>query len=100
MYLIVAGLVLLGAFCGATIRLLPFVVVLVGAAAIAGISAAVHGGGRAWLDTIIAVVALQVGYALGIVGRAMLRSWRQRRTNLVRSAAGDRVRLPTRQNHH
>ena len=36
------------------------------------------------VDAVIAVAALQVGYALGIVGRAMLGSWRQRRGNLVR----------------
>jgi hypothetical protein len=99
MYLIVTGLVLLGAVCGATIRLLPFVLVLVGAAAIAAVSAAVDGG-RSWLDVVIAVVALQVGYALGIVGRAMLQAWRQRRANLGRRDADQNMRLPTGQNRH
>lgn len=100
MYLIVAALVLLGAVCGATIRLLPFVLVLVAAAMIAVVSAAMHSGGSAWLDAVIAVVALQVGYALGIVCRAMFQSWRQRRASLVRSAADQGMRLPTRQNRH
>lgn len=93
MYLMIAGLVLMGAVCGATIRLLPFGVVLIGAAAIAAISSTMHGDGNGIVTVVIAVVAPQVGYALGIVGRAMLGSWQQHRTLGIRSAPEPRITL-------
>jgi len=85
MYLIVTGSVLLGTVCGAMIRLLPFVLILVATAAIAAAGAAMQA--RSWFDLVITALALQVGYALGIVGRAIFRAWRQRRTNLRHRAA-------------
>ncbi|HXC28703.1 MAG TPA: hypothetical protein VNV38_12160 [Stellaceae bacterium] len=69
-----AGLFLIGTACGAAIRLMMFVVVLFGAALIAIVAGISHGVGVAVLDAVIAVVALQVGYAAGFVLRAVLRS--------------------------
>lgn len=97
MYGIAAGLVLLGAICGTTLRLMPFVIVLVVAAAIAGVSTAVQGDGNVLLNVALAVVALQVGYGFGIVGRALLRSWRRDGGKLGRSTRGRDGRLPTEQ---
>lgn len=72
MYWLVAGLILIGAVCGATIRLMVFIGVLLCAAVIA-VSVA-HGWGAAMLDAVIAVVTLQIGYAAGFVLRAAIRS--------------------------
>lgn len=74
MYWLATGLLLIGAACGATIRLMMFVVVLLGAALIAIVAGISQGVGTAVLDAVIAVVALQVGYAVGFVLRAVLRS--------------------------
>lgn len=74
MYWLVTGLLLIGAVCGATIRLMMFIVVLLGAAAIAVAANLSHGVGAATLDAVVAVVLLQVGYVAGIVLRAMIRS--------------------------
>jgi hypothetical protein len=78
MYWLVAGLFILGAICGASIRLMVFVVVLIGAAVIAAGASLGQGGGAALLHAVIAVVALQVGYVAGLVLRTAARSLRQR----------------------
>ena len=71
---ILVGLFVLGAACGAAIRLLVFTGVLLSAAVIAvGVTAA-QGVEKALLMALIAVVALQVGYAAGFVLRAVGRS--------------------------
>jgi hypothetical protein len=76
MYWMIAGLLILGAACGAILRLMIFVGVLLGAAVIAIAVSAAHGSiGAALLSALIAVVALQVGYAAGVVLRAAIRSW-------------------------
>lgn len=74
MYWLALGLVFIGAVCGATVRLMVFVGVLV-CAAVAALSIA-PGWGAAALNAVIAVVALQIGYAAGFVLRAAIRSWR------------------------
>jgi hypothetical protein len=74
MYWLVAGLFLIGAVCGAAIRLMAFIVVLLGAAGIAIAAFVSHGLGAAVLDAVIAVVMLQIGYAAGFVLRAVWRS--------------------------
>jgi hypothetical protein len=74
MYWLLAGLLILGAVCGATVRLMVFVGVLLGGAVIAVLVGAAHGAGAALLSAVIAVVCLQVGYAAGIVLRAAIRS--------------------------
>jgi hypothetical protein len=76
MYWMVAGLIVLGAACGAILRLMIFVGVLVGAAVIAiAVSLAYGGIGAALLNALVAVIALQVGYVAGFVLRAAIRSW-------------------------
>jgi hypothetical protein len=72
MYLIAVGLVLLGVLCGAMLRLIPFVIVLFMAVAIAAISTPLREHGSV-LNAVIALLALQIGYAGGILTRAVLR---------------------------
>jgi hypothetical protein len=74
MYWLVAGLFVLGAVCGATIRLMVFVGVLLGGTAIAVAASVTHGLGEAVLNAVIAAISLQVGYAAGFVLRAAIRS--------------------------
>jgi hypothetical protein len=75
MYWMIAGLLVLGAACGALLRLMIFVGVLLGAAVIAIVASVGQGSiGVALLHALIAVVALQVGYAAGVVLRATIRS--------------------------
>jgi membrane protein implicated in regulation of membrane protease activity len=73
----IAGLLVLGAACGALLRLLMFIGVLLGAAVIAfAISMGYVGVGAALLNAFVAVIVLQAGYALGVVLRAAIRSLR------------------------
>jgi hypothetical protein len=74
MYWLMAGLFVVGAVCGATVRLMAFVVVLLGATAVAVAACAERAWGIAVLTAVIAVVVLQVGYAGGFVLRAALRA--------------------------
>jgi hypothetical protein len=76
MYWLVAGLFVLGAVCGATIRLIVFVGVLLGGAAIAVAASVAHGLGGAVLNAVITLISLQVGYVAGLVLRAAVRSQR------------------------
>jgi hypothetical protein len=93
MYWMIAGLLILGAACGAILRLLIFVGVLLGAAVIAIVAGVAHGGiGAALLHALIAVVALQVGYAAGVVLRAAIRSWQSQTP--ARAAPEQPVRVP------
>jgi hypothetical protein len=74
MYRLIAGLVVLGAVCGAVTRLMIFVGVLFGAAMIVvAVSVAYGGIGAALLNALVTIVALQVGCAIGIVLRAVIR---------------------------
>ena len=74
MYWLMAGLFFIGAACGATIRLMMFVVVLLCAAAIAvGVTGA-HGLAAAAMHAVIALVTLQAGYVAGFVARTAIRS--------------------------
>ena len=99
MYQIVAGLLLLGAVCGATIRFMPFVVVLVLAAIIGVISGLLRNDGAILVDVVLAVGALQVGYVAGIVGRALLRPGRSGR-HAITGQRTDRHGLPTQEKPH
>jgi hypothetical protein len=98
MGVIVAAFLVLGALCGATIRLIPFVIVLIGAAAIAGMSSGRHGLGVV-LDIVIALIALQAGYFLGIAARAAARAWRQGRAKPARGAGKPSTGLQTEHKH-
>lgn len=83
MYWLVAGLFVLGAVCGATIRLIVFVGVLLGGAAIAVAASVAHGLGQAALNAVVTLISLQVGYVAGLVLRAAVRP---RRTGTVARA--------------
>jgi hypothetical protein len=63
-----------GVACGALIRLLVFVGVLVGGAVIAGVAVASQGFGAALLAALVTVMVLQVGYVTGLILRAAGRS--------------------------
>ena len=73
MYWLAASLFLIGTVCGATIRLMAFIVVLLGGAAIAIAVSVSHYwlGCRCGteLPVIATVVMLQIGYAAGLVLR-------------------------------
>lgn len=99
MYGIAVGLVLLGALCGAMIRLMPFVIVLVVAAIIVVVSTWSQSAADILLNVVLALVALQVGYAAGLMVRAMLHSWRHGRTGLFRRRSQRDIQLPTEQRH-
>jgi hypothetical protein len=75
MYWIAAGLFGVGAACGAAVRLVAFLMILAGAAVIAGVSAWLRGDGGSGaviLYTGLSVVMLQVGYVAGVVLRSGL----------------------------
>lgn len=80
MYWLIAGLFVLGAACGATIRLMVFIVALLGAAAIAAAVGLAHGLGEAALYALVAGISLQAGYAAGFVLRAAVGSARAGRS--------------------
>ena len=71
--LLIAGLFVLGAACGAAIRLMVFIGVLIGggiiAAAVAGLT---QGAPQAGWAALVTIIALQIGYAAGFVLRAGL----------------------------
>jgi len=99
MYWMIAGLLILGAACGAILRLMIFVGVLLGAAVIAIVVSAAQGGiAAALLHALIAVVALQVGYAAGVVLRAVIRSWQSQTP--ARPAREQRVSAPLGEKRH
>jgi hypothetical protein len=76
MYWVIACLVALGATCGVVTRLMIFVGVLCGAAVIVFALSVAYGGiGAALLNALVALIALQVGYAIGIVLRAAIPFW-------------------------
>jgi hypothetical protein len=85
MFWLITGSLVLGGLCGAVVRLMLFVGVLIGAAAIAiAASTADMGLGGALLNALIAVVLLQVGYGIGIVLRAAFVSHHARITRADR----------------
>lgn len=71
---ITVGLFVLGVACGALIRLLVFVCVLVGGGVVAGVVMAPRGLGAALLAALVTVIALQIGYVAGLILRALGRS--------------------------
>lgn len=74
MFWVAAGLFVLGVACGAAIRLMMFIGVLLGAAVIAAAATATQGIGQALLAALGAVAVLQIGYVAGFVLRAVGRS--------------------------
>jgi len=79
MYWLAALCVGLGMFCGAIFRLLVFGVILV--PAVAGTLAIGLAGvaGLSPLSALVVLVTLQIGYALGVILRAVIRACLSRR---------------------
>jgi len=71
---VTVALFVVGVACGAVIRLLVFAGILVAGAVIAVVGTAAQGLGAALLTGFVTVVALQIGYVVGFVLRAMGRS--------------------------
>ncbi len=84
MFWLIAGLLVLGVVCGTVIRLMLFVGVLIGAAAVAIAVSAPEGLGGALINALIAIVLLQVGYGIGVVLRAAIAA--KRRPGTARAA--------------
>jgi hypothetical protein len=74
MFWLIGVLFVLGAACGAAIRLMIFIGVLVAATLISLAAAAAAGAGAMVLIAILTLVTLQIGYVAGLVLRAMFRS--------------------------
>jgi hypothetical protein len=68
---ITVGLFVVGVACGALIRLLVFVGILVGGGVIAGVVMAPRGLDTALLAALVTIIALQVGYVAGFILRAL-----------------------------
>jgi hypothetical protein len=75
---VAAGLVILGAACGAAFRVLFLIAVLLVATTIVVVSDVAQGSPNVFVDAVIAIVVLQVGYALGIGARALVYARRRR----------------------
>ncbi len=100
MYWIGAGLFAMGALCGTFMRLAFFGFVLLGAFVVAIVSAPVQGIFGKLLSAVLAVVALQIGYAAGILLRAALRPLRSGSQDDGATIARKRpVRVPPEQKH-
>jgi hypothetical protein len=88
----IAGLFVLGAVCGAAIRMMVFVIVLLGGVAIAIAASLGHGIGPVLLNALITVVMLQIGYAVGLMVRTRVRSRREQA--MSSPPRGEPVRAP------
>ncbi len=75
---VAAGFLILGVACGAAFRVLFLIAVLLVAAAVVVVSDIVRGSPNAVIDAVIAIIVLQVGYALGIGVRAFIYARRRR----------------------
>jgi hypothetical protein len=81
---LVAGLFVLGALCGATIRLMIFIGALIAAAAISLAFTIGEDVAAMALTVIAAAVTLQVGYVAGLVLRAAVRAYYTAPTPAIR----------------
>ena len=71
MFWVAVGFVIYGAACGAACRVPLFTVVLLAATAVVVVSDIARGNADVFIDVVIAIVALQVGYVSGIGLRAL-----------------------------
>ena len=92
MFWVAAGFVVLGAACGAAFRVLFLIAVLLAATAVVVVSDIVRGSPNVLFDAVIAIVALQVGYALGIGLRAFAYA---RRRSQEPTMKPDQARYPS-----
>jgi hypothetical protein len=90
--ILIAGLLALGAACGATMRLPLFVVILLGVGLIVVIGGLVQGGGIL-LNLVISMVTTQVGYAGGIALRAAISSLRSQRPDATAETDDKRLTI-------
>lgn len=79
---VAAGFLILGAACGVAFRVLFLIAVLLAAATIVVVSDVLRGSPDGVIDAVIAVIALQVGYALGIGVRALIYARRRRQPEM------------------
>ncbi|MBV9018566.1 MAG: hypothetical protein JO058_23185 [Alphaproteobacteria bacterium] len=84
---VAGGIFVLGLACGTLFRLPFFVAVLVVAAAVIVTSDLARGAPTVVLDTILGLIALQVGYGFGIGARALVYARRRRRETLMHNRA-------------
>jgi hypothetical protein len=75
---VAAGLVIFGAACGAAFRVLFLIALLLAATAVVVVSDIAQGSPNVFVDAVIAIVALQVGYSFGIGARALVYARRRR----------------------
>lgn len=73
------GLVVLGAACGAAFRVALLIAVLAAAASIVAASDVWRGSSDLFVDAVIAIVAPQIGYVLGVCVRAVIYTRARRR---------------------
>jgi hypothetical protein len=89
MYWLTAGLLALGACCGATIRLMVFLVLLLVAALIGVVACSTQGIGAALVGALVPVVSLQIGYGAGLALRSRIAwLWRRPRAEAERTVRG------------
>jgi len=75
---VAAGLLILGVACGAAFRVLFLIAVLLVTTTVVVVSDIAQGNSGVFLDAVIAIVVLQIGYALGIGARALVYARRRR----------------------
>lgn len=85
---VAAGFLILGAACGAAFRVLFLIAILLVAAAVVVVSDILRGSPNAIIDAVIAIIVLQVGYALGIGVRAFIYARRRRQPAMKLGQAG------------
>jgi|GEM_PF-4003055 hypothetical protein len=84
---LLAGLFALGVLCGAVLRLVLFVVLLIGAGIVVALASLPQGAGTAALTAAVAIAVLQIGYAAGMIGRARIGAWWRGRDPLRRAGS-------------
>jgi hypothetical protein len=89
---VAVAFVIFGAACGAAFRALFLIAILLAATAIVVGSDMVRGSPDVFLDAVIAIVALQVGYGLGIGARALVYARARRQQSATKP---DPARYPT-----
>jgi hypothetical protein len=99
MYWIGVGLFAFAALCGTFVRFPLFVLVLLGALVVVLMSVAADDTLNTLLDVLITIVVLQVGYAAGIILRAVLRSYRNASPDDAAIARKRAMRFPPGQKH-
>ena len=93
------GLLAFGTLCGTFVRFPLFVLILLGALVVVLMSVATDDTLNTLLDALITIVVLQVGYAVGLILRAVLRSLRSVSPDAGTAARKCTVRVPPGRKH-